>query len=80
MLVCVDESADVEALAKVMRDGIDMRKWICTGADELRVAVYGDVIMLVMMNSSFASVSVDEITEAFRTVCGGELDFVLKNY
>lgn len=78
VLVRTDESVDVEALAKEMRDGVNQRKWICVYADDLRVAAYGDVIMLIMMDSAIDSISVDEIVEAFQTVCGGELDFVLK--
>lgn len=78
VLVRVADSTDVKALAEEMRDGIDQRKWICAYADDLRVAAYGDVIMLIMVDSSFDGISTDEIVEAFRTVCGGELDLVLK--
>ena len=76
-VVRVKDAADAEEIAREMLDGIDTGKWICNCADELRVAVHGDVVMLIMLDSAYG-VSADEIVNAFRTVCGGNLDLVLK--
>ena len=77
VVVRVKDATDAEEIAREMLDGIDTGKWICNCADELRVAVHGDVVMLIMLDSAYG-VSVDEIVDAFRTICGGNLDFVLK--
>ena len=76
-MVRVKNAADAESVANEMLNGIDQRKWICVYADDLRVAVHGDVIMLVMIDSVY-DVPADDFVDAFRTVCGGELDLVLK--
>lgn len=61
----------VEEIKTAMFEGINTRKWLCVGADQLRVVSYGDVIMLVM-----ASVPglVDSIVQAFAaTVSASQL-------
>ena len=50
--VRVAEGVDAEAVAEEMKNGIDTRKWICVGADELETAVSGDVVMLIMLDSA----------------------------
>lgn len=78
VLVRTGEDADTEAVAKRMKEGIDPAKWICVQADDMEVSGYGDVAMLIMVSSELSdSVTAEEITEAFRTVCGGQLDFEL---
>ena len=51
VLVRVADGADSKAVAESMHSGIDPRKWICVGADDLRVAGAGDVVMLIMVNN-----------------------------
>lgn len=61
----------VEEIKTAMFEGINTRKWLCVGADQLRVVSYGDVIMLVM-----ASVPglVDSIVQEFAaTVSASQL-------
>ncbi len=78
VLVRAEEASDTETLAKEMQEGIDPAKWICVQADDLEVSGYGDVAMLIMVSSELKeTVTAEEITEAFRTVCGGELAFTL---
>ena len=77
-VVRVKDAADSEKVAKEMLNGIDPRKWICVEADNLRAMTKGDLVLFFMVDSSFAeTVTVDEIEEAFTTVCGGSLDKVL---
>ncbi len=78
VLVRVKEAGDAEKVAKEMLNGIDQRKWICVMADDLKVAARGDVIMLIMVESQMAdTVTSDQIVDAFKTVCGGQLDQTL---
>lgn len=78
VLVRLNEGADAKTVAQQMKDGIDTRKWICVEADDLKVAGYCDVVMLVMVSSEYAeSVTAQQMVDAFQTVCGAELDFVI---
>lgn len=78
VLVRLEEGADAQGIAQQMKDGIDTRKWICVEADDLKVAGYCDVIMLIMVSSEHAaSVTAQNMVDAFQTVCGAELDFVI---
>lgn len=78
VLVRLEEGADAQSIAQQMKDGIDTRKWICVEADDLKVAGYCDVIMLIMVSSEHAaSVTAQDMVDAFQTVCGAELDFVI---
>lgn len=73
-LVRVKDAAEAEAVAREMLEGADPGKWICVRAESVQVAVSGDLILMVMSSKEEAAGLVD----AFKTVCGGELDFVLE--
>ncbi len=78
-LVRVKDSKDTEAVAKQMLDGINQNKWICVGADDLKVTASGDTIMLMMVQSSLSdTVTSDQIVDAFKNVCGGKVDLTLE--
>lgn len=70
----VKNAADAQAVAEEMSEKIDTRKWICVEADQKMVATYGDVVMLIMLDSSL-ELTTQSYVDAFKTVCGGELDF-----
>lgn len=71
VLVRVKDSKDAEAVADEMEKGIDQRKWICVGADDLEVETYGDIVLLVMVDTGLKdTVTADQITDAFDAVCG----------
>lgn len=70
--VRVKEGADVKAVAEAMKTGIDPRKWICVEADDLQVASYGDVVMLIMVASNSGLTS-QSFVDAFAQVCGGSV-------
>lgn len=75
VLLRVKDSKDTEAVAKEMFEGIDMAKWICVGADELRVATSGDTIMLVMMQNTLSdTITCKDIEDIFKKLCGGKFD------
>ena len=74
--VRVAEGADAKAVAEAMKAGIDTRKWICVEADDLMVAGYGDVVMLIMVASD-SGMTAQSYVDAFQAVCGAELDFVI---
>ena len=76
ILARVADTGDAEAVAKEMTDNIDTRKWICVGADEKIVAGYSDTVMLIMLDSQLG-LSAQSYVDAFKSVCGGELDFTI---
>ena len=76
ILARVADAGDAEAVAKEMTDNIDTRKWICVGADEKIVAGYSDTVMLIMLDSQLG-LSAQSYVDAFKSVCGGELDFTI---
>ena len=70
VMVRTAEDADVKAVAETMKNNIDPRKWICVEADDLQVVSYGDVIMLIMVDSQNGMTS-QSFVDAFAQVCGG---------
>lgn len=78
VLVRVNDVNDTKTIANEMLNGINQNKWICVGADDLKVATSGDTILLIMVASTLSdSVTADQIVDAFKTVCGGTLDQTL---
>lgn len=76
VMVRVTEGTDAKEVAQEMTDSIDTRKWICVGADEKLVAGYGDVVMLIMLDSQLGLAAQDYV-DAFKRVCGADLDFTI---
>lgn len=70
--VRVAEGADAKTVAEGMKNGIDTRKWICVEADDLMVAGYGDVVMLIMVASD-SGLTAQSFVDAFGQVVGGEV-------
>ena len=75
VLVRVSEGADAKAVAQDMSDNINPMKWICVGADEKIVAGYGDVVMLIMLDTGLG-LKAQSYVDAFKEVCG-EPDFTI---
>ena len=76
VMVRTAEGADPKAVAQQIKDNIDPRKWICVGADEMMAAGYGDTVMFIMLDSQLG-LSAQSYVDAFKTVCGAELDFTI---
>lgn len=76
VMVRAAEGMDTLAIAEAMKAGIDQRKWICVEADDLKVAGYGDVVMLIMVDSN-TGMNAQSFVDAFQTVCGADLGFVI---
>ena len=76
VLVRTVEGADSKAVAEAMKSGIDTRKWICVEADDLKVAGFGDVVMLIMVSSD-SGMTAQSFVDAFAKVAGFEPEFVL---
>ena len=70
-LARLNDAADAEDVKKEIAENIDMRKWICVGADQLRVVSAGDVVLMIMIDSSLDSELAGNIVTAFETACGG---------
>ena len=76
VLVRTAEGADSKAVAEAMKSGIDTRKWICVEANDLKVAGFGDVVMLIMVNSD-SGMTAQSFVDAFAKVAGFEPEFVM---
>lgn len=76
VLVRTAEGADSKAVAESMKTGIDTRKWICVEADDLKVAGFGDVVMLIMVNSD-SGMTAQSFVDAFANVAGFQPEFVM---
>ena len=76
VLVRVAEGADSKTVAESMKSGIDIRKWICVEADDLKVAGFGDVVMLIMVNSD-SGMTAQSFVDAFAKVAGFQAEFVI---
>jgi len=76
VMVRLAEGADAKAVAEAMKSGIDTRKWICVEADDLKVAGFGDVVMLIMVNSD-SGMTAQSFVDAFAKVAGFEAEFVI---
>lgn len=75
VVVRVKKSKDAADVADEMLSGINPAKWICVEADDVRVAAYDDLVMLIMVSSQHKdAVTGKEIVSAFKNVCGGTLD------
>lgn len=79
VLVRVEDAKNAQSIGQQMKDGINPRRWVCVEADDLAVCGYGDVVMLIMVSSEFASdgLTAQAMVDAFQSVCGGKLDFTL---
>ncbi len=79
VLVKLNQQEDAETVANEMLQGIDQRKWICVEADDLKVAAQGDVVMLIMVSSTFEdALTSQDIVDAFQEVRQAELDILLE--
>lgn len=77
-VVRTTEDADTQTIAESIFNQVDQSKWICVTADQLIVATYGDVILMVMVDSQLSTTLPTQLKEAFANVCGGELDKVFE--
>lgn len=76
VLVRTNDAADAKAVAEQMKAGVDQRKWICVEANEIQVVGYGDVVMLIMLDTN-GGLTTQNFVDAFQKVCGAELDFAI---
>lgn len=76
VMVRVEPDAGSKTVAEAMKTGIDTRKWICVEADDLLVAGYADMVMLIMVDST-TGMSAQSFVDAFQKVLDAELDFVI---
>ena len=74
--VRVADASEAQAIAQQMKAGIDARKWICVEANDIMVAGYGDVVMFIMLDNT-SGMSAQAYVDAFKGICGAELDFVI---
>ncbi len=72
VLVRVNDAAKAAEVAQAMMDNINPAKWICVEADDVDAAVYGDLVLFMMIHSELGAAA--DYVAAFKTVCGGVLD------
>lgn len=73
-VVRVKNAADAETIAKEMQKNANPGKWVCVWAEAVQIAVSGDLIVMAMTSEEEAQGLID----AFKTLCGGELDITLE--
>lgn len=73
VMVRFDENMDALTVAEAMKAGIDQRKWICVEADDLMVASYGDIVMLIMVASD-SGMTAQSFVDAFEAVCQSQYE------
>jgi len=76
VMVRTVQGADPKAVAEDMKAGIDPRKWICVEADDLKVAGFGDVVLLIMVDSS-SDYTAQSFVDALQKTAGMEPTFVI---
>ena len=76
VMVRVADAVDPQEIAQAMKEGINPRKWVCVEADDMKVAGCGDVVMLIMLSSD-DGMTAQSFVDAFQSVAGRELDFVI---
>ena len=76
VMVRLADGADAKSVAESMKSGIDTRKWICVEANDLKVAGFGDVVMLIMVNSD-SGMTAQSFVDAFAKVAGFQPEFVI---
>lgn len=69
VMVRLNNAADAESVATEMLNGINPRKWICVGADDIRVVACDDLLLFVMLDSGLG-LKADSYINAFGTICG----------
>lgn len=67
VMVRVAPDAGSKTVAEAMKAGIDTRKWICVEANDLLVAGYGDVVMLIMLDNT-SGMTAQSFVDAFAKV------------
>ena len=76
VMMRVAEGSEAKTVAETMKANIDQRKWICVEADDLLVAGYSDVVMLIMVGSD-TGLTAQSFVDALKTVVGAEPNFVI---
>jgi len=76
VMVRVAEGSDAKTVAEEMKANIDQRKWVCVEADDLLVAGYSDVVMLIMVGSD-TGMTAQSFVDALKSVVGAEPAFVI---
>ncbi len=74
--VRVAEGVDTKTVAEAMKAGVNPAKWVCVMADDMKVAAYGDVVILIMLASD-TGLTAQSFVDAFQKAVGGELTFVI---
>lgn len=75
VLFQLEPTADAAEVGAEIIEGIDPRKWICVGAEDVKLVGQGDLIMLVMTPAD-ALQTTDDFIAAFTEI-RGEPDFEL---
>ena len=73
----VAQGQDVKAVAEEMNSGIDPRKWVCVGADDIKYTTAGDLVCFCMISTDFKEdFTADDAINAFNKIMTGEAQYV----
>ena len=73
VLLRVKDKADAQTIADAILNNIQMNKWVCTMADQARVATFDDKVLFVMSNSELTDV--DALMDAVPGALGVTFDY-----
>ena len=77
VLVRTESAEKAAEVAQHMFDNMDMARWVCVQATEKQAVVCGDLAFFVMLDPQYG-VTCDQLVAGFTTVCGGNVDKVIK--
>lgn len=66
VLIRVDDTAKIDSLKSSIEENINTQKWIITSADTLKVVSYGDIIMVLMLDSTLGESIAEDTVKAFE--------------
>ncbi len=73
----VNDGENAKEIAEKMKDGINPRKWICVGADDIKYTSVGDLICFCMISTEYAEdFTADDAINAFTKVVNGEAAYI----
>jgi len=74
VLIKTNKDANMENMKKEILNNIDMRKWICVGAEQLYVTNYDSVIIVIMTDEQLAKKVLSNFKTATNDNFGSVLD------
>lgn len=66
VLIRVDDTSKIDSLKSSIEENVNTQKWIIASADTLKVVSHGDIIMVLMLDSTLGENIAEETVKAFE--------------